>query len=154
MPLTINDIKNAKPARSDYKLADSGGLYLLVSKAGGKTWRFKYRVGIVEKAITLGRYPELGLVAARDAHHEARKLLAEGKDPAIEKKRSSSPRLRPLKPHSGNWAMSGSWIKSPYGLCRTSNGFDIVSSAISIRYLATCLSGRSRVQPSCVPYAA
>jgi|EP00456_Euglypha_rotunda_P015766 hypothetical protein len=87
MPLTITDIKNAKPARSDYKLADSGGLYLLVSKAGGRTWRFKYRVGVVEKAITLGRYPELGLVAARDAHHEARKLLAEGKDPAAEKKK-------------------------------------------------------------------
>ncbi|ATI80035.1 tyrosine-type recombinase/integrase [Sphingobium yanoikuyae] len=88
MPLTITEVKNAKAGNSDYKLADSNGLYLNVSKAGGKTWRFKYRVGVKEKSLTLGRYPLMGLVAARDAHHEARKLLAEGTDPAKEKQKA------------------------------------------------------------------
>ncbi|MCC4252483.1 integrase arm-type DNA-binding domain-containing protein [Sphingobium naphthae] len=87
MPLTITEVKNAKPGHADFKLADSKGLFLLVSKAGGKTWRFKYRIGVREKSLTLGRYPEMGLVAAREAHHEARQLLAAGKDPAIEKQK-------------------------------------------------------------------
>jgi|GEM_PF-3111329 len=88
MPLTITEVKNAKAGNSDYKLADSNGLYLNVSKAGGKTWRFKYRLGVKEKSLTLGRYPLMGLVAARDAHYEARKLLAEGTDPAREKQKA------------------------------------------------------------------
>jgi hypothetical protein len=88
MALTINEIKNAKPAKRDYKLADSNGLFLLVTAAGAKSWRFKYRFGDRERLLTLGRYPDLGLVAAREAHQEARKLLAAGKDPATEKKKA------------------------------------------------------------------
>jgi hypothetical protein len=68
MPLTINEVKNAKAGSRDYKLADSQGLFLFVSKSGGKTWRFKYRKGPKEKLLTLGRYPDVGLVAAREAH--------------------------------------------------------------------------------------
>ncbi|MDF0546016.1 Arm DNA-binding domain-containing protein [Sphingobium sp. H39-3-25] len=79
MPLTVTEVKNAKPRGSDYKLADSQGLFLHVTKAGGKIWRFKFRVGLKEKSLTLGRYPEMGLVAAREAHHGARRAIAEGK---------------------------------------------------------------------------
>lgn len=97
MPLTIAEVKNAKPRPKDYKLTDSQGLYLLVSKAGGKSWRFKYRVGVREKSLTLGRYPDLGLVAAREAHHEARKLLNEGKDPALEKQKVKQTKIEASK---------------------------------------------------------
>jgi hypothetical protein len=82
MSLTIVEIKNAKPHASDYRLADSQGLFLHVTSAGGKFWRYRYRIGPKEKTLTLGRYPEVGLVAAREAHYEARKLVSEG-NPAL-----------------------------------------------------------------------
>jgi len=48
-PLTDMVIKNAKPKSRPYKLFDGGGLFLLVSPAGGKLWRLKYRLGGMEK---------------------------------------------------------------------------------------------------------
>ncbi|MDF0544096.1 integrase arm-type DNA-binding domain-containing protein [Sphingobium sp. H39-3-25] len=97
MSLTIIEVKNAKPAASDYRLADSHGLFLHITTAGGKIWRYRYRVGPREKTLTLGRYPEMGLVAAREAHHEARKMVSEGKDPALEKQKSKISRIEAAK---------------------------------------------------------
>lgn len=97
MSLTIVEIKNAKPAASDYRLADSQGLFLHVTTAGGKFWRYRYRIGPREKTLTLGRYPELGLVAAREAHYEARRLVSEGKDPALEKQKVKIARIEAAK---------------------------------------------------------
>ncbi|WP_278394596.1 tyrosine-type recombinase/integrase [Sphingobium yanoikuyae] len=87
MALTPKQIQYAKPAERDYKLFDSKGLFLIVSPAGGKSWRFKYRFGERERLLTLGKYPDIGLVAAREARDEAAKLLAQGKNPAVEKKK-------------------------------------------------------------------
>ena len=39
MALTIKEIDNAKPTDKPYRLADSGGLCLLVPPSGGKLWR-------------------------------------------------------------------------------------------------------------------
>jgi hypothetical protein len=41
--LTDTAIKRATAGEQDYKMADAGGLFLLVTKAGGKLWRWKYR---------------------------------------------------------------------------------------------------------------
>lgn len=87
MALTHSQIANAQPASRDYKLFDSKGLFLIVSPAGGKSWRFKYRFGERERLLTLGKFPELGLVAAREVRIKAAELLAQGKNPAIEKKK-------------------------------------------------------------------
>ena len=46
--LTAVQIKAAKPAAKAYKLADSGGLFLLVTPGGQKYWRYKFRMGGVE----------------------------------------------------------------------------------------------------------
>ncbi|MFD1611419.1 tyrosine-type recombinase/integrase [Sphingomonas tabacisoli] len=85
--LTIADVKNAQPGSRNYKLADSKGLFLLVTTTGAKSWRFKYRFGAKERLMTLGLYPDLGLAAARVAHEDARRLLREGKDPVLEDQR-------------------------------------------------------------------
>ncbi|MDX3900382.1 MAG: Arm DNA-binding domain-containing protein [Sphingobium sp.] len=47
----------ALPSRvkKPYKLADSGGLFLYVTPAGGKLWRLKFRVGGSEKLLSLGK---------------------------------------------------------------------------------------------------
>jgi hypothetical protein len=43
MALTNTAIQNAKPAEKPYKLYDTDGLFMQVTPAGGKWWRFKYR---------------------------------------------------------------------------------------------------------------
>ena len=49
MALTDTAIRLAKAQASDRKLADSKGLYLLVTAAGSKLWRLKYRIDGKEK---------------------------------------------------------------------------------------------------------
>ena len=84
MPLTDAQCRKATAAEKDYKLGDSGGLYLFVTAKGGKSWRMKYRFAGKEKRLTFGRYPEVTLVEARDRRDAARRLLRDYRDPAIE----------------------------------------------------------------------
>jgi integrase len=86
MALTDVAVRNAKPKDKLYRLFDERGMYLEVSAAGGKWWRLKYRFAGKEKRLSLGVYPDVGLKDARDRRDEARKLLANGIDPAIERK--------------------------------------------------------------------
>lgn len=89
MSLTDAAIKAAKPAKAQFKLYDEGGLYLLVRPSGGKLWRLKYRHLGKEQALSLGRYPDVGLKDARERRDEARKIIANGGNPAFEKKRAA-----------------------------------------------------------------
>jgi len=85
MALTDAAARNAKPREKEYKLADGGGLYLLVTPAGGKLWRLKFRVDGREKKLSIGSYPEISLAEARKRRDEAREQMASGKDPSREK---------------------------------------------------------------------
>lgn len=76
MALTNIAIQNAKPAEKPYKIYDTDGLFMQVTPAGGKWWRFKYRFEDKEKLISLGTYPEVSLKQARDKRDDARKLIA------------------------------------------------------------------------------
>ena len=87
MALTDVAIRNAKPGAKAIKLADGGGMFLLITPAGGKLWRLKYRVEGREKLLAIGSYPEIGLGEARRRREEARELIALGKDPSREKQR-------------------------------------------------------------------
>jgi hypothetical protein len=42
MALTDTEIKKAKATEKSYSLNDSGGLYLWITPAGGKLWRWAY----------------------------------------------------------------------------------------------------------------
>jgi integrase len=86
MPLTDTAIKNAKPTGKPRKLFDERGLFLLVTPAGSKWWRFKYHFGGKEKMLSMGTYPDVPLKSARDRRDEARKLLADGIDPSENRK--------------------------------------------------------------------
>lgn len=87
MALTDTAIRNAKPREKDYKLADGGGLYLLVTPAGGRLWRLKYRADGVERKLALGKYPAVTLADARKARDAARANASAGDDPAAIKRR-------------------------------------------------------------------
>jgi len=54
MKLTDTAIRNAKPKDKQYKIADGGGLHLLVKPNGSKYWRLKYRYTGKEKVLALG----------------------------------------------------------------------------------------------------
>lgn len=79
--LTDPDIRNAKPKEKPYKLADGGGLFLLVNANGSKYWRMKYRYAGKEKLLALGVYPDVTLKQARQKREDARRKLADGIDP-------------------------------------------------------------------------
>ncbi len=79
-------IRNAKPRRKDYKVTDYNGLQLLVRSNGSKLWRFAYRFGGKQKQLALGTYPTVTLAKARDLRDDARKLLANGTDPSLERR--------------------------------------------------------------------
>tara|TARA_Y100000588_G_scaffold374554_1_gene449708 strand:- start:382 stop:1572 length:1191 start_codon:yes stop_codon:yes gene_type:complete len=82
MPLTDTQIRNAKPREKQYKLFDSGGLYLLVRPTGSKLWRFKFRLDGKEKALSFGKYPDVSLAKAREERDKNRALVADGINPS------------------------------------------------------------------------
>lgn len=85
MALTDTAVRAAKPREAPYKLADAGGLYLLVNPTGSRLWRLKYRHAKREKLLALGAYPAVTLADARSRRDEAKVLLAKGDDPSIAK---------------------------------------------------------------------
>lgn len=86
MALTDSVIRNAKPAASQQKLFDGGGLFLLIKPNGSKLWRLKYRVNGREKLLALGVYDTVSLKQAREAREDARRLLARGIDPSAKRR--------------------------------------------------------------------
>lgn len=86
MLLTDLKIKAAKPKEKSFKLADGAGLYLEITPSGGKHWKLKYRFDRKEKKLALGSYPLFSLAEARLRRDEARRMLADGRDPGQAKK--------------------------------------------------------------------
>jgi integrase len=84
--LSDTEIRKAKVKPLAYRMTDGRGLFLLVTPAGGKLWRWKYRFQGAEKLMSFGGYPDVSLVDARERHGAARKLLAGGTDPMEQRK--------------------------------------------------------------------
>jgi integrase len=85
MRLTDISVKNAAPRAKTYKLTDGQGLIALVNPNGSKWWRLRYRFGGREKMLALGTYPEVSLREAREKADEARRVLADRRDPSYER---------------------------------------------------------------------
>lgn len=86
MLLTQFAINKAVPKEKPLMLSDGDGLHLLVKPGGTKLWRFRYRFAGRENMLAFGAFPTVTLAAARAKREEARRLLAEGSDPAVKKK--------------------------------------------------------------------
>ena len=90
MSLTDKSIRSARHSDKAVRLFDGGGLYLEFAPKGGKWWRLKYRFGGKEKRFSLGVYPHVTLKQARERRDEAKKLLANGIDPSVQRKASNA----------------------------------------------------------------
>lgn len=88
MKYTVTDkkLKDLKPQAKAFKVADGGGLYVLVSTTGTKAWRFNYRFNGSYKTLALGIYPDVSIKDARNAHGDAVDAIAQGIDPTTAKR--------------------------------------------------------------------
>ena len=84
----LNDtkVRSAKSREKAFKLSDERGLFLLVMPTGSRLWRLKYRLNGREKLISLGAYPDVTLKRAREKRDAARRLIADGVDPSVQRK--------------------------------------------------------------------
>lgn len=86
MGLTDTSIRLARPSDKAFKLSDGNGLVIIIQPTGSKLWRFNYRFQGKHKTLAIGRYPDVGLAAARKKRDIAREQVAAGIDPAEAKK--------------------------------------------------------------------
>jgi integrase len=115
MPLTVLDIKQAKPSDKSYRLYDEKGMYLEVSSSGGKLFRLKYRIDGKEKRLALGAYPDTSLSEARERRDEARKLIAQGVDPSIERQEAKRRRVEAQRATVDTFeAVTHAWMASEH----------------------------------------
>lgn len=123
--LTDSTVKAAKPKDKPYKLSDTARLYLLVTTAGSKYWKWNYRLDNKDCTYTLGEYPDVSLYKARELRDAARKIVAEGIHPAEHRKELL--RQRKLESATTFWGVSEEWIAfkkpiwSPYYLQQVEN---------------------------------
>src|SRR5262249_46045943 len=73
------------------KASDGGGLFLLTQPGGSKLWRFAYRFAGKQKTLALGVYPAVSLADARSGRDRAKRLLAQGIDPSLQRKAERRP---------------------------------------------------------------
>ncbi len=103
MPLSDTAIRLVKPQDKPLKMSDGGGLFLLVTPAGGKWWRYSYRLAGKQKTLSLGTYPDTGLKDAREKHAEARKQVSQGIDPSAIRKAEKSESENTFKAWAIRW---------------------------------------------------
>lgn len=84
--LTETKVRRVKPWSRARKLSDGGGLYLLVVPTGGRYWRYNYRFNGQQKTLALGTYSDVSLKKARARHQAARRVLAAGVDPSLQRR--------------------------------------------------------------------
>ncbi len=96
-------IRASRPKERAYKVFDERGLFLLVTPTGGRLWRFRYRLGGVEKLLTLGAYPDVPLKRAREKREDARKLVADGIDPSAKRQAERATQFETFEAIAKEW---------------------------------------------------
>ncbi len=87
MALTDATLRGIKPPPAKSKTyADGRGLSIEVFATGGMVWRYRYTFDGKAEKLTLGKYPDLTLKAARLARDDAAHKVAEGINPVQEKR--------------------------------------------------------------------
>src|SRR5215510_5187685 len=87
--LTDGSLKSLRPKDKSYKVTDRDGMYVLVSTKGSISFRLDYRMNGRRETVTFGKYgpTDLSLARARELCVDAKRVIKEGRSPAIEKQR-------------------------------------------------------------------
>ncbi|MBF0613294.1 MAG: tyrosine-type recombinase/integrase [Magnetococcales bacterium] len=87
MAFTDRKIRSFQPGEKRVEIWEGtgNGFGVIVSPSGTKTWVFRYRYDGKYKKMTFGQYPEITLAKARELHQEARRKVALGIDPCLER---------------------------------------------------------------------
>ena len=83
MALSARKVETAKPGR----YTDGRGLMLVVKVSGARSWVLRYQVDGRRRDMGLGAWPEISLALARERALEARRAIAQGRDPLAEKRK-------------------------------------------------------------------
>lgn len=108
MPLNDHIIQNAISRAKPYRLADSLGLYLVISNSGSRLWYFRFRFNRKQNRIAFGPYPQITVAEARRKRDSARRLLASGISPSEHRKseRAASCKTRTFQNIALTWHSS------------------------------------------------
>ncbi len=79
--LTDTKIRNLKRKKKLYRIADSQGLTLEINPNGSKLWRHRYRFNNRATMMSLGPYPLVTLLEARQARDINKQMLLKGINP-------------------------------------------------------------------------
>ena len=79
----LNDtqVRNLRPKHKLYRVSDSHGLCIEINPNGSKLWRHRYRFNNKATMMSLGTYPEVSLLDARQARDRNKQLLKQGLNP-------------------------------------------------------------------------
>ena len=104
----LNDtqIINFRPKNKLYRVSDSHGLCIEINPNGSKLWRHRYRFNNKATMMSLGTYPEISLLDARQARDRNKQLLNQGlnpKQPKIDNYRRDNPDEISFKGMFFNW---------------------------------------------------
>jgi hypothetical protein len=119
MARTINKLSVvlANKLSSPGYYGDGTGLWLLVSKTGSKSWVFRFALAGRRREIGLGALHTVSLGLAREKAKQCRLILADGKDPIVERDASRTAKavsaaslktfdqcaVAYIKAHRGGW---------------------------------------------------
>jgi hypothetical protein len=84
--------KKLASLKAGTKTADGGGLYAIVGSEGGVTWGFLFTINRRRRLMSLGKWPDVSLAAARDLATDARRKVGAGIDP-IEDRKAATKRV-------------------------------------------------------------
>lgn len=79
--LSTTLVKSLAKAGVPLLKGDGGGLYLQISKTGGVSWIYRYKIDGKGRYMGLGRFPTISLAEAREAAEDARRKVARKIDP-------------------------------------------------------------------------
>ena len=85
MSVSDTKLRNAKAQSKNYRIAIGDNTYLDVMTTGRKVWRMRYNKPDSKKPAiyTIGEYPDIKQVEARQAAQDAKKLVRQGIDPTL-----------------------------------------------------------------------
>ncbi|RZJ22960.1 MAG: DUF4102 domain-containing protein [Acinetobacter sp.] len=86
-PMRDTVLGSLEAEEKEYRINDGNNLHFVVHPKGNKRWELRYKKPSTGKWswLGLGTYPEVGGSFARKKADEARKLIAQGVDPVVQK---------------------------------------------------------------------